>query len=217
MLYLFSGFSADFLESIQPFTESTNGKIKSVALLLQGGIGYEAYLKNYIDPLNYYGITDISIIVPENGESTISKDQLIKISEAEAVFIGGGDTAKYIELYCTKEIRELLKYKFQSGNNIAGLSAGSIIMADKVALNGKRHSGLEILHNFSFFPHFEEDNYGHQFLSHLSEYPQITIYGLETRTFLEIDVLGNIRKKGNGKVFKGVSNSINGLNIEVIE
>jgi cyanophycinase len=207
MLYLYSGFSPDFEENIKHFLFSNNTLVDSVTLLLQGGPGYENYLDSYIEPIKYYGVKNINIIVPMNNRNEIEKNDIEIIRQSDSVFIGGGYTPRYAELYGTEEITKIIKEKFMKGINIAGLSAGSLIMNDIVKSDNKTFNGLGLVRNMNIYPHFEDEKYGYNMIKDAIENLGMCCYGIETNAYLEINNKGNINKKGNGKVYKATNKS----------
>ena len=207
MLYMYSGFSDDFVENIKPFLFVQNILVDSVTLLLQGGPGYENYLDSYIEPIKYYGVKNINIVVPMNNSNGISKNDIEIIRQSDSIFIGGGYTPRYGELYGIEEITKIMKEKFIKGFNIAGISAGSLIMNDSVKSDDRIFNGLGLVRNMNIYPHFEEEQYGYYMIKDAIENIGMCCYGIETNAYLEIDNKGNIKKKGNGKVFKATNKS----------
>jgi len=207
MLYMYSGFSDDFVENIKPFLFVQNILVDSVTLLLQGGPGYENYLDSYIEPIKYYGVKNINIVVPMNNSNGISKNDIEIIRQSDSIFIGGGYTPRYAELYGIEEITKIMKEKFIKGFNIAGISAGSLIMNDSVKSDDRIFNGLGLVRNMNIYPYFEEEQYGYNMIKDAIENIGMCCYGIETNAYLEIDNKGNIKKKGNGKVFKATNKS----------
>ena len=204
---MYSGFSDDFVENIKPFLFVQNILVDSVTLLLQGGPGYENYLDSYIEPIKYYGVKNINIVVPMNNSNGISKNDIEIIRQSDSIFIGGGYTPRYAELYGIEEITKIMKEKFIKGFNIAGISAGSLIMNDSVKSDDRIFNGLGLVRNMNIYPYFEEEQYGYNMIKDAIENIGMCCYGIETNAYLEIDNKGNIKKKGNGKVFKATNKS----------
>jgi len=202
---MYSGFSDDFVSNIKSFLYANNKLVESVALLLQGGPGYENYLDSYIEPIKYYGVNSINIIVPINNSNKIGKNDIEVIRQSDSIFIGGGYTPKYVELYGNDEITKIITEKFIKGNNIAGLSAGSLIMNDTVKSDNKILNGLGLVKNMNIYPHFEEEKYGYNMIKDVIENIGMCCYGIETNAYLEIDNNGNINKKGTGKVYRAIN------------
>ena len=64
-------------------------------------------------------------IFPKGGSFT--KAQLSFLQEADAIFIGGGDTRRYHALYARGIMAETIRQRFHSGANVGGISAGALI------------------------------------------------------------------------------------------
>lgn len=202
MLFLYSGFGPGFTKNIKNFTDNIKGQ-KKLALLLQGGDGYEKYIDNYLKPLNTNGVVDIEVVVPENRETYISQTSIDIISNADAIFIGGGSTEIYCSLYCTEELKRILHSKYTQSIPFAGLSAGSKIMNDLVHLDHCKETkeGLALVREIQIFPHFEENSYAYKAITYCLKNSESKAYGLETDSYLAISNNNTIHKNGDGKVF----------------
>ena len=209
MIFLYSGFSDDFNEDITDFLIGPDGRAKEVTLLLQGGPGYENYLDDYLAPFTKHGINDVKIVIPSGKEDFINADGIKKIENADYLFIGGGFTSQYVKLYCTEKIKKILSDKALKGKNIAGLSAGSIIMNDVAYDEGCESIGLGLVKNANIFPHFEENLNGYELIKFVLKNKNVIAYGIETNAYIKIDESGIITKRGKGKVFmaKNIGNN----------
>ena len=217
MIYLYSGFSDDFVEDIRDFLNGTYGKASEITLLLQGGPGYENYLDDYYAPLKNNGVNKIEIVIPSGNDDFIDEEGIEKIENADFLFIGGGYTPKYAKLYCTDRIRQIIRDKAESGINIAGLSAGSIITNDKVYDESIEIMGLGLINNAFIFPHFEEDQYSYDLIKFILKNKNAVAYGLETNAYLKISGSGSIEKKGKGRAFRAENSGENAAEIREIK
>jgi cyanophycinase len=50
-----------------------------------------------------------------------------KLREATGIFIGGGHTPTYHQLYVTEPIRGMIQERYREGVPVAGVSAGALI------------------------------------------------------------------------------------------
>jgi len=216
MIYLYSGFSDDFVEDIRDFLIGPYGEASEVTLLLQGGTGYENYLDYYYAPLKKNGINKIEIVIPLGNDDFIDEEGIRKIENAEFLFIGGGYTPKYAKIYCTDRIRQIIRDKAEAGKNIAGLSAGSIIMNDKIYNESIEINGLGLVKNTFIFPHFEEDQYSYDLIKFILDNKNVVAYGLETNAYLKISGSGSIEKRGKGRAFRAENNGENAAKIREI-
>ena len=207
MILLYSGFGEEVVSNFAIFTNGLSANDK-IALLLQGGNGFEKYLASYFSPIEQSCKAQIKVIAPRSGSRDISIDDIEVINEASAVFIGGGETDKYREIYCTKIVRELLHQKQKEGKTIAGLSAGSIILNDEVfnKETGEMSFGLGLVENTFVFPHLEEETYAYEMIKFVEKNLYKMAYGLENDSFLKIEGNQDIRKMGKGKAYMCSSN-----------
>jgi cyanophycinase-like exopeptidase len=204
VVVFYSGFHDRTKDDFQAFTKGLTSE-DSIVLLLQGGNGYEKYLGNYYDPIERNCKSKIIVIAPDNGKRYIDDQKIEIIKSASAVFIGGGDTELYRELYCTTKVADAIKALYSNGKTIAGLSAGSIILNDEVyeKATGKMNRGIGLVNNTFVFPHFEEESYAYEMITFLRNNPGKTAYGLENNSYLAFDTENGMQINGNGKVYKG--------------
>jgi cyanophycinase len=207
MILLYSGFGENAVDNFATFTNGLNEN-DTIALLLQGGNGFEKYLASYFSPIEQNCKAKIEVIAPRNESLNINAEDIEVIRKASAVFIGGGETEKYREIYCTKIIRELLYQKQNEGKAIAGLSAGSIILNNEIynRETGKMNSGLGLIENTFIFPHLEEESYAYEMIKFIENNMNKKAYGLENDSFLKIESNGNTIKMGKGKAYMCSSN-----------
>ncbi len=204
VVVLYSGFHERTKDDFQAFTKGLTGD-DSIVILLQGGNGYEKYLGNYYDPIEYNCKSKIIVIAPDNGKTYIDDSKIDIIKSASAVFIGGGDTELYRELYCTTKIADAIRGLYSKGKTIAGLSAGSIILNNEVYDNatGKMNRGIGLVNNVFVFPHFEEESYAYEMITFLRNNPSKIGYGLENNSYLSFDIENLMQINGNGTVYEG--------------
>ena len=207
MILLYSGFGENAASNFAAFANGLNEN-DTIALLLQGGNGFEKYLASYFSPIEQNCKAKIEVISPKNESLNISSEDIEVIRKASAVFIGGGETSKYCEIYCTKIVRELLNQKQNEGKTIAGLSAGSIILNDEVfnKETGEMSFGLGLVENTFVFPHLEEETYAYEMIKFVEKNLYKMAYGLENDSFLKIEGNQDIRKMGKGKAYMCSSN-----------
>ena len=203
MLFLFSGFGSDFEENLHVFSRSVRGE-KRLALLLQGGDGYEPFLDQYLAPLRAVGFTEIDIVAPPSGSMTLTENDISAIARADGIFIGVGWTGVYWEKYCTGATKQVITSQFHRDTPIAGLSAGAKLMNDRVYLDhiGEFREGFAFFKNRDIFPHFEEDGYAHKALQFCCDFPGSSALGIETNTMLTINRDGSESWFGSGHAYR---------------
>ena len=127
-LYLVGGTDSGILDAVaECFVAAAGGTNAAIALLLIGGEGWERYVPRYSEPWEARGVRRVEVIVPgEDGRLDLPAAE-VRLREATGIFIGGGRTAAYRELYATEPIRSLIRERHRQGVPVAGLSAGAMI------------------------------------------------------------------------------------------
>ncbi|MBN2834392.1 MAG: Type 1 glutamine amidotransferase-like domain-containing protein [Candidatus Delongbacteria bacterium] len=161
-LYLYGGLTDNFKTTLEPFVVSSGGKDAKIVVLLQGSEGWEKYIDGYKKPIETYGVKNISFIVPEKNSLKISDENLERIKESTGIFIGGGNTSLYIDIYCYEKVGTIIKDKYYDGCPYAGLSAGAILTVEEFC-NEKYHANKSyqaygLLKEILIVPHFIERN-----------------------------------------------------------
>ncbi len=119
------------LSNLETFTMDTyivkaTGKNNPKALFIPTASGDS---KEYIDSFNeVYGKklgcrTDSLLLVGNNKTNEEIKD---KILSTDLIYVGGGDTAKMMDIWRSKKVDLYLKEAYEKGIVLSGLSAGSI-------------------------------------------------------------------------------------------
>lgn len=125
-LFLLGG-SAAFDVTADEFGSAAGGSGATIALLLQGGEGWEKYVLEYAQPWMRRGGTRYCSIVPDE-DGTLDLDAAsAKLREATGIFDGGGHAPTYHPLYATEPIRTLIRSSYQRDIPVAGVSAGALI------------------------------------------------------------------------------------------
>jgi len=142
-LFLYSDFENSFSKYCSKFVKESGSTEARIAVLMQGGDGYEKYFKQYEDVLRQFQVKDIFLIIPSEDGSTFSDETYQKLKSATGILVCGGNMFRYIQLYSNNRIGELIRTKCNSGIPYAGISAGAILTTH-----------LRFLSNFSIKPHF---------------------------------------------------------------
>ena len=134
LLFLLGG-SAAYDAVAEEFIPAAGGRDATIALLMQGGSGWEKYVPEYTQPWIRRGVSRHYPIVPdENG--TLALDAVsARLREATGIFIGGGHTPTYHRLYATESIRSIIRERYGAGVPVAGVSAGALIALEKCVLS----------------------------------------------------------------------------------
>jgi cyanophycinase len=128
LLFLIGGTDRGIVKRVaEPFVAAAGGEEATVALLLMGGEGWEGYVPRYMAPWEARGVRRVEVIVPKEDGKLDLIEVGRQLGEATGIFIGGGHTARYHELYATEPVRSLVRERHQEGVPVAGLSAGAMI------------------------------------------------------------------------------------------
>ena len=129
-LYLLGG-SQPYAAYAPDFVEQAGGKNARIAALTQSIAGWEAYKAGITQPWLERGVVQIEVIAPvADGVLDLASAERI-LTNATGVFICGGHTPAYQQLYATEPIRSLICEQFSRGVPVAGVSAGALISMEK--------------------------------------------------------------------------------------
>jgi cyanophycinase len=166
LLFLVGGTDDGILDLVAAeFVPAAGGTKARIALLLIGGEGWEAYVARYVAPWEGRGVRRVEVIVPrEDGRLDLPAAEA-QLREATGIFIGGGRTATYHELYASEPIRSLIRERYCEGVPVAGLSAGALIAPEACLLRPSPKNpdqpfriveGLELVRDLIVEVHFAE-------------------------------------------------------------
>jgi cyanophycinase len=162
-LYLLGG-SAAFDVVAEEFVPAAGGHQGTIALLLQSGSGWEKYVPEYTEPWTRRAVVHHHVIVPDESGAWDTDRVAAKLGEATGIFIGGGHTPTYRQLYATEPVRSVIRERYRAGIPVAGVSAGAFIAledcvldADEVGADSLRiEAGLGLVSNLVIEVHFTE-------------------------------------------------------------
>jgi cyanophycinase len=166
LLFLLGGSNAAFDVVVEKFVPAAGGRDAVIALLMQGGQGWEKYLPDYTQPWLRRGVTKVHPIVPDESGGLDLDAVAAKLGQATGIFIGGGHTPTYQRLYATEPVRSLIWARHDSGVPVAGMSAGALIAPQVCTLppdetdDGSLQvvAGLGLVDNLIVGVHFSEWN-----------------------------------------------------------
>jgi cyanophycinase len=164
-LYLLGG-SAAFDVVAEEFVPAAGGREATIALLLQGGSDWEKHVPDYTEPWTHRGVAHHHVIVPDDNGAWDIDQVAARLGEATGIFIGGGHTPTYRQLYATEPLRSVIRERYHAGAPVAGLSAGACIAledcvldADEVGEDSLRiEAGLGLASNLVIEVHFTEQD-----------------------------------------------------------
>jgi cyanophycinase len=164
-LYLLGG-SAAFDVVAEEFVPAAGGREATIALLLQGGSDWEQYVPDYTEPWTRRGVAHYQVIVPDKSGAWDIDRVAAKLGEATGIFIGGGHTPTYRQLYATEPLRSIIRERYRAGIPVAGVSAGAFITLEACVLDADEvgedslqiEPGLGLAANLVIEVHFTEQD-----------------------------------------------------------
>jgi cyanophycinase len=135
LLFLLGGSQGGILDAVAgEFVLAAGGRDAAIALLIVGGEGWESAVPQYTDPWGRLGATRHHVIVP-GGDGVLDVDATVHyLRNAGGIFIGGGRTPRYLELYASEPIKSVVRERYDLGVPFAGLSAGARMAPDRCCL-----------------------------------------------------------------------------------
>lgn len=127
-LFLFGGRADNFEVTSQPFIQAAGGRHAQIALLLaSGNPGWDRNLAWYRDPWLRAGVQRVVPIYPHADQSSLDDAALAQLARCTGIFMCGGDTRLYHQVYAHGAAREVVHNAYQAGVPYGGLSAGALI------------------------------------------------------------------------------------------
>jgi cyanophycinase len=172
LLYLLGG-SAAFEVSAEAFVLAAGGAEATIVLLMQGGVKSQKYISEYTQPWIRRGVKRYHVIMPDEKGRLDFTVVTAQVREATGIFIGGGHTPTYHQLFATEPIRSLLRERYEQGLPLAGCSAGALIAPDLCVIGPEENEdrasltilpGLGLISNILLGVHFSERNTLHNML-----------------------------------------------------
>jgi cyanophycinase len=165
LLFLLGGDAA-FEVAAREFVSAAGGRGAQIALLLQGGQGWEKYVPRYVEPWLKLGIAGYRVIVPDEDGKLDLQTATATLHWATGIFIGGGHTPTYHRLYATEPIRSVIRKCHKKGVPIAGMSAGALIAPEICVMTSDETedtslevlAGLGLVSDLIVDVHFSERN-----------------------------------------------------------
>lgn len=188
-LYLYSDFEGSFRKYCHKFIKESGNFDARIAVLMQGGNGYEKYFQQYDEVLSNFNPREIYPIIPDEA-GAISEESYRKLESATGILVCGGNMFRYIQLYSKNRIGELIQTKYNSGTPYAGISAGAILTT---------HLGL--LGNFSIKPHFSNLHRFDELLKKMKKNSSKFGLGIDDGIRVEIEDSKVWRVTGSGSLY----------------
>lgn len=218
-MFLYSNNAESFEELMKPFIEFSGGEKAVIAFCCEGAAGWEPYFEDFRELCFYLGAAEVLAVAPVKGTNRLDGTSILNIEKATGIFITGGNTLNYWSIYCSPEIKELIRKKYFEGVPYAGLSAGSMIAADKVycAEEGLNEvsTGLELVNDLLVVPHFSEWNMFPTLINDIEIVKPSFAAGIDENACLEITNETSVKVLGEKCfLFKRMEN--NDYNLKVL-
>ena len=137
-IFLYGDIADNFEAVSAPFVQAAGGHSARIALLLAGGPDWEDYVPRYRDPWMRLGAAEVVPIVPVGDPAELSAEALSRLRRCSGIFIGGGDTRRYHEIYTRTGVREVIQELYQAGIPYGGVSAGALIVGERCTIWGSK-------------------------------------------------------------------------------
>lgn len=129
-LFLYGGIPDNFESNSAPFVKAAGGPSAKIGLLLQGGPDWETYVPRYRDPWLRLGAAEVVPIVPAGDTTGLSAEALSHLRDCAGIFMGGGDTRRYRQIYVLSEAGAIIKKRYMAGVPYGGMSAGALVVPE---------------------------------------------------------------------------------------
>jgi cyanophycinase len=157
------GSGKAFEITAEEFVPAAGGSKASIVLLLYSNNDKTPkYVAEYAAPWLKRGVVRYDVVMPDVSGVLDIEAARRKISSATGIFIGGGTTERYRELFATAPLAQLIRDRYELGVPVAGCSAGAMITTDHCPhyndaeeLDGFR-PGLGLLRDIMIGVHFSE-------------------------------------------------------------
>jgi cyanophycinase len=166
-LFLLGGSLEIFEDVAKEFIPAACGENAVIALLLSGKPGWEDHVLVYSAPWIQRNIARFNVVVPDKQQKHLDiPATLTLLREATGIFIGGGETPIYRQLYATDPVRNMIIERYRQGVPIAGISAGTLIAPQICPIPPedtgepavRLETGIGLLDNLIVGVHFSEWN-----------------------------------------------------------
>lgn len=126
-VFLYSNVADNFESISAPFVQAAGGRSAKIALLLLGGPDWEQYVARYSDPWMRLGAAEVVPIAPLGDTTQLGAKAMARLRDCSGIFMGGGDTRRYREIYVLSEAGAIIRERYRSGIPYGGLSAGALV------------------------------------------------------------------------------------------
>jgi cyanophycinase len=194
--FLFGDVAHNFEANSAPFVAAAGGQSARIALLLQGGEGTEGFLPRYRDPWLRLGAAEVMPIYPTQGDE-LPASTLADLGRCTGIFIGGGHTRRYHQLYARSGVGAVIRERYGAGIPFGGVSAGALIATSTASIADDElmlDEGLALLDNVIVGVHLAESGNLPKLIAAMER--SGVMYGLG----LDEPICAEIREGGAGQI-----------------
>lgn len=188
-LFLISDITDSFQEFCKHYVAACGGEKAKIAFLMQGGKDWKKYFIQYEKSFRKSEFADFFPVFPDKNFN-FESEMIEKLKQATGIFVGGGNTFRYIKAYTQSHLAEIIKEKYSQGIPYAGLSAGAIITIR-----------LEFLPHFIIKPHFKQKNRFFELIDKMKSDKKVFGLGLNDGIWIEIQDENKFSFHGDGKCY----------------
>lgn len=188
-LFLISDLTETFSEFCRYFVKSCGGSQACIAFLMQGEQDWARYFEQYEAYFRKSELSDFFPVFPDN-EFNFKPEMIDRLASATGIFVGGGNTFRYIKAYAESPLAELIRTKYLAGIPYAGLSAGAILTVR-----------LGFLPGFVIKPHFKQKNRFFELIDKMKTDARKLGLGMDDGMWIEISDDRNFNFHGDGKCY----------------
>lgn len=120
-----------------------------------------------------------------------------KITGADFVYVGGGNTKGMLEIWQEKNVDSYLKQAYREGTQMSGLSAGAICWFESGHSDSESYGtednwdfikveGLNLVENALFCPHYHQENREATFEQMLHDNPDMTGLAVDNKAAVKV-------------------------------
>ena len=125
-LFLFGGGFSHFERLSESFVKAAGGTSARIGLLFSDREHIGSYFNRYASAWSKLGATVVAISPDPDGK--LPPSELRVLCECTGVFMGGGNTRRYHEVYANGDTRAAIIDLYRSGRPYGGLSAGALVV-----------------------------------------------------------------------------------------
>ncbi len=137
-----------------------------------------------------------------------------KITEADFVYVGGGNTKGMLEVWREKNVDTYLKQAYNSGTLMSGLSAGAICWFESGHSDSESYEkedewsfikveGLKLVKNVLFCPHYHQENREASFEDMMHDNPEMSGLAVDNNAAIKLkeDELEVLKSGEEGRAY----------------